>query len=74
MADRYWVAGGDGNWNSTTNWSATSGGASGASIHAEFGILFLGVKRYINEFRHKRKCQSGSGCVFYVAGSNPVRV
>ena len=32
MADRYWV-GGTGTWNSssTTNWSATSGGASGAS-------------------------------------------
>lgn len=32
MADRYWV-GGSGSWNatSTTNWSATSGGASGAS-------------------------------------------
>ena len=33
MADRYWV-GGSGSWNasSTTNWSATSGGAGGASI------------------------------------------
>lgn len=33
MADRYWV-GGTGTWNttSTTNWSATSGGASGASV------------------------------------------
>ena len=30
MADRYWVAGGTGAYNSTTNWSATSGGASGA--------------------------------------------
>jgi len=32
MANRYWVNGGTGNWNSTTNWSATSGGASGASV------------------------------------------
>lgn len=32
MASRYWVPGGTGNWNSTTNWSATSGGASGASF------------------------------------------
>jgi hypothetical protein len=32
MADRYWVTGGTGNWNSTTNWSATTGGASGASV------------------------------------------
>ena len=31
MADRYWV-GGSGTWSSTTKWSATSGGASGASV------------------------------------------
>lgn len=33
MADRYWV-GGTGTWNSssTTNWSASSGGAGGASV------------------------------------------
>ncbi len=32
MADRYWV-GGTGSWDATTtNWSATSGGASGASV------------------------------------------
>ena len=31
MADRYWV-GGTGNWSSTTKWSTTSGGASGASV------------------------------------------
>ena len=38
MADRYWVAGGTGNYNSTTNWSATSGGASGVSVGtASFG-------------------------------------
>ena len=32
MALRYWVTGGTGNYNSTTNWSTTSGGASGASV------------------------------------------
>jgi len=32
MAARFWVTGGTGDWNSTTNWSATSGGASGASV------------------------------------------
>lgn len=32
MAARYLVSGGTGNWNSTTNWSLTSGGASGASF------------------------------------------
>ena len=31
MANRYWV-GGAGNWNSTTKWSTTSGGANGASV------------------------------------------
>lgn len=31
MADRYWV-GGSGNWNSTSKWSTTSGGSSGASV------------------------------------------
>jgi hypothetical protein len=31
MPDRYWV-GGTGSWNSTAKWSATSGGASGASV------------------------------------------
>ncbi len=32
MAARFWVAGGTGNWNDTSNWSATTGGASGASV------------------------------------------
>ena len=32
MANRFWVTGGTGNWNSTTNWSTTTGGASGASV------------------------------------------
>jgi hypothetical protein len=31
MATRYWV-GGTGNWNSTSKWSTTSGGGSGASV------------------------------------------
>jgi hypothetical protein len=31
MADRYWVTGGNGVWTDTSNWSATSGGSSGAS-------------------------------------------
>lgn len=32
MASRWWVAGGNGNWSSTTNWSDTSGGSSGFSV------------------------------------------
>lgn len=31
MASRFLVGGGNGNWTSTTNWAATSGGSSGAS-------------------------------------------
>jgi hypothetical protein len=41
MADRYWVAGGTGNYNSTTNWSATSGGASGASVPSVSDNVFF---------------------------------
>ena len=32
MADRFWVPNGDTDFHSTTNWSLTSGGASGASV------------------------------------------
>jgi hypothetical protein len=32
MANRYWVTGGNGNWNSTTNWATSSGGIAGASV------------------------------------------
>ena len=31
-ANRFWVGAGLGNWNSTSNWSGTSGGSSGASV------------------------------------------
>lgn len=31
-ADRYWVAGSSSNWNNSANWSASSGGAGGASV------------------------------------------
>ncbi len=42
MADRYWV-GGTGTWNttSTTNWSATSGGAGGASVPTVADSVFF---------------------------------
>jgi hypothetical protein len=41
MADRYWVSGGTGNYNSTTNWSDTSGGASGASVPTASDAVFF---------------------------------
>ncbi len=42
MSDRYWV-GGTGTWNttSTTNWSATSGGGSGASVPTVADSVFF---------------------------------
>jgi len=44
MADRYWV-GGTGNWDgaSTTNWAASSGGASGASVPTAADNVFFDV-------------------------------
>ena len=48
MADRYWV-GGTGTWNtsSTTNWSTSAGGASGASVPtADDSVFFDRVATY----------------------------
>jgi hypothetical protein len=43
MADRYWV-GGTGNWDlTTTNWAASSGGASGASVPTSADNVFFDV-------------------------------
>lgn len=41
MANRYFVGGGTGNWNSTTNWSDTDGGASGFSVPTSTDDVFL---------------------------------
>ena len=43
MANKYWVAGGNGNYNSATNWSATSGGASGVAIPGTVDDVFFDV-------------------------------
>jgi hypothetical protein len=43
MASRYWVTGGTGNWNSTTNWSATTGGVSGASVPGSADAVVLDI-------------------------------
>src|SRR4051812_45126778 len=44
-ADRYWIATGAAtNWNSTANWSTTSGGSSGASVPVNGdGVFFDGA-------------------------------
>lgn len=41
MANRYYVGGGTGNWNSTTNWSDTDGGAPGFSVPTSADDVFL---------------------------------
>lgn len=58
MADRYWV-GGAGTWNTsnTANWSATSGGSSGASVPTSTDNAFFDGN-------------SGAGAVT-ISGSNP---
>lgn len=41
MANKYWVTGGTGNWNSTTNWSLLSGGVSGAPVPSTIDAVIL---------------------------------
>ncbi len=41
MASRFFISGGTGDWNSTTNWSDTSGGASGFSVPIAGDDVFL---------------------------------
>jgi len=41
VANRFWVNGGSGQWNNTNNWSATSGGASGASVPTSADDVFF---------------------------------
>lgn len=43
MANRFWVPGGNGSWASTTNWSTSSGGASGASAPGTGDDVFFDV-------------------------------
>jgi hypothetical protein len=59
MANRYWV-GGTGTWNttSTTNWSATPGGASGASVPtAADSVFFDQAGTYTVTMTGARSCQ-----------------
>jgi hypothetical protein len=62
MANRYWV-GGTGTWDSvsTTNWAATTGGASGASAPTSADIVFIDAN-------------SGGGTITLGADANIVRL
>ena len=62
MANRYWV-GGTGTWDSvsTTNWAATSGGASGVSAPTSADVVFIDAN-------------SGSGTITLGANADIVRL
>lgn len=44
-AKRYWIATTTQNWNSTTNWSATSGGGSGSSVPGSSDTAYFDAAR-----------------------------
>ena len=80
MADRYWV-GGSGAWNatSTTNWSATSGGAGGASVPTSADNVFfdqagtytvtIGNSSQINQTMNCANLTVSTGTVTFLTGS-----
>jgi hypothetical protein len=76
MANRYWV-GGSGTWNtsSTTNWSASSGGASGASVPtAADSVFFDSATTYTVTTTGALTCLDftvSAGTVTFTAGTTP---
>ena len=76
MADRYWV-GGTGTWNttSTTNWSASSGGASGASVPTSAdNVFFDQAGTYTVTMTGALNCLSinvSAGTVTFATGTGP---
>ena len=64
MADRYWVLGGTGVWSSTTNWSTSSGGASGASVPGSAdNVIFDRASTYTVSIT------TGSSCLSFTASA-----
>lgn len=76
MANRYWV-GGTGTWNttSTTNWSASSGGASGASVPtATDSVFFDQASTYTVTMTGALTCLDltvSAGTVTFATGTSP---
>lgn len=76
MADRYWV-GGTGTWDttSTTNWSATSGGAGGASVPtAADNVIFDSATTYTVTMTGALTCLDftvSAGTVTFAQGTSP---
>lgn len=63
MADRYWV-GGAGTWNNaaTTNWSTSSGGASGASVPTTADSVFFDANSGTTPFTVTVSTNSNASC------------
>jgi hypothetical protein len=76
MADRYWV-GGTGTWDttSTTNWSTTSGGSSGASVPTSAdNVIFDQVGTYDVTMTGALNCLDftvSAGTVSFLTGTSP---
>lgn len=76
MANRYWV-GGSGTWDttSTTNWSASSGGSSGASVPtASDSVFFDQAGTYTVTMTGALNCldiTTSTGTVTFVDGTTP---
>ena len=76
MANRYWV-GGTGTWNttSTANWSASSGGAGGASVPtANDSVFFNQAGTYTVTMTNALACldiTTSTGTVTFATGTNP---
>jgi len=76
MADRYWV-GGAGTWNttSTTNWSASTGGASGASVPTVAdNVIFDQAGTYTVTMTGALACLNitvSAGTVTFATGTSP---
>lgn len=76
MADRYWV-GGSGTWNttSTTNWSTSSGGSSGASVPtAADSVFFDQASTYTVTLTGALTCLDitvSAGTVTFAQGTSP---
>lgn len=77
MANRYW-RGGSGTWNTTltTNWSATSGGAGGASVPTSADDVFFDqAGTYTVTCTGTRNCKSltvSAGTVTFAQGTSPL--
>ena len=78
MANRYFISGGTGNYNSTTNWSDTSGGAGGFSVPTASDDVYLDAASGANTLTINVSSQAKSftctGFVGTLAGGSALTV